>query len=325
MVSKMYLRLRTWLFWVSMLDFTGGLPKNDSPKNHPVQDVEWFGFAYNLVMQNFQGCKPGTVPNSKGDDSYIFHTVLHPVDISSTCTCTGRSADGTYLSQAASHKVNKPATWNIWIKIAVHFPPCFRENSATNTCLKSPRIQSREAALLNQSSISISSTFINLVTPWSLKNGYQKWWAFENVVPLKHGEILRNLCRMPSTYTVFSQSLHPDCTKMGSNFNGLRKLSLSGLVSLLEPQWGPTFWSLRPERKSLHLFGASIDPWSPKSEVPQEWRTVQQGDPANNETVPHGIGTSTGVTPKENEGKRCRDISGQISIIPEVLLISYQT
>ena len=39
--------------------------KNDSPKNHPVQDVEWFGFAYNLVMQNFQGCKPGTVPNSK--------------------------------------------------------------------------------------------------------------------------------------------------------------------------------------------------------------------------------------------------------------------
>lgn len=68
--------------------------------------------------------------------------------------------------------------------------------------------------------------------------------------------------------------------------------------------------------------------WSLKSQVgsPQEWRTVQQGDPANNETVPHGKKAHLQeITPKDNEGKHCRVISGQITIIPKVLLISYQT
>lgn len=68
--------------------------------------------------------------------------------------------------------------------------------------------------------------------------------------------------------------------------------------------------------------------WSLKSQVgsPQEWRTVQQGDPANNETVPHGKKAHLQeITPKDNEGKHCRVISGQITIIPKVPLISYQT
>ena len=193
----MYLRLQIWLFWVFILDFMG-VTQEWLPKNHPVQNDK-----NGLVFHTIWSCKISRMqtwhgPNSKGDVSYIlycppphwylFHLHLYRkecwrnIPLPSRIPQNGWASHLKNVNQNGNHLPPLVSKYpvrrclgtqnplqNHLQKGLEHKGPYFPKKFATITFLKSPRIQSRKAALLKQSSISISSTLLHLEI-WRIQN-----------------------------------------------------------------------------------------------------------------------------------------------------------